>query len=123
MNDGDAVSLTSRNAEMGKKWEEIAQAKRDTLKLTIPNEWLIPENIKPPDNQLDVTRFPQESGWFSPKELEITSSSATDLLGKLATGEWSSEEVTSAFCKRASAAQQLVLWFLDILHTTILTLT
>jgi amidase len=90
------------------KWEEIAQQKRASLLYTIPNEWIIPDNIKPPDSQLDVTGFPQDSGWFTSKELEITSKSATDLLGKTTTGQWSAEEVTLAFCKRASAAQQLV---------------
>ena len=90
------------------KWEEIAQQKRAALRHTIPNEWVIPDNIKPPDSQLDVTGFPQESGWFTPKELEITSTSATGLLGKTTTGQWNAEEVTLAFCKKASAAQQLV---------------
>jgi amidase len=93
---------------MATKWEEIAQKKRAALLHSIPNEWIIPNSIKPPDSQLDVTSFPQESGWFTLKELEITSMSATDLLKKTTTGQWSAEEVTMAFCKRASAAQQLV---------------
>jgi amidase len=90
------------------KWEEIAQQKRAALLHSIPSEWIIPGNIRPPDSQLDVTGFPQESGWFTHRELEITSTSATQLLGKTTTGQWSAEEVTLAFCKRASAAQQLV---------------
>lgn len=93
---------------MAARWEEIAQKKRAELAYTIPNEWVIPDSIKPPESQLDVTTFPQESGWFTPKELEITAASATHILGKTTTGQWSAEEVTLAFCKRASAAQQLV---------------
>ncbi|QDS74838.1 hypothetical protein FKW77_002861 [Venturia effusa] len=89
------------------RWEEIAQKKRAELAYTIPNEWRIPDDIKPPDSQLDVTSFPEQSGWFTPKELEITSASATDILAKTTTGQWTAEEVTLAFCKRASAAQQL----------------
>jgi amidase len=106
--DGDFRSLTSRITDMVANWEEIAKEKRAALLYTIPNEWIIPDSIKPPESQLDVTGFPQESGWFTPKELEITATSATDLLTKTTTGQWSVEEVTMAFCKRASAAQQLV---------------
>lgn len=90
------------------KWEEIAQKKRAELAHTIPNEWVIPDNIKPPESQLDVTGFPEQSGWFTPRELEITSTSATEILAKTTTGQWTAEEITLAFCKRASAAQQLV---------------
>ncbi|RDI79023.1 ATP-dependent DNA helicase II subunit 1 [Venturia inaequalis] len=89
------------------KWQEIAKKKRAQLAYTIPQEWVIPDDIKPPETQLDVTAFPEQSGWFTPKELEITSASATNILAKTTTGEWSAEEVTWAFCKRASAAQQL----------------
>ena len=93
---------------MPEKWEEIAAAKREALLASIPKEWHIPADVKPPDSQLDVTTFPQESGWFTSKELEITSKSAAELVEKLAKGQWTSEEVTLAFCKRASAAHQLV---------------
>lgn len=90
------------------KWEEIAETKRAELAYTIPTEWVIPDNIKPPESQLDVTGFPEQSGWFTPKELEITSKSATEILAKTTTGQWTAEEVTWAFCKRAAVAQQLV---------------
>ena len=92
---------------MPEKWEEIAAAKREALLASIPKEWHIPADVKPPDSQLDVTTF-RGSGWFTPRELEITSKSATELIEKLAKGQWTSEEVTLAFCKRASAAHQLV---------------
>jgi amidase len=93
---------------MSKKWEDIAAGKRAALLSSIPKEWLIPANIKPPDSQRDVTGFPKDSGWFTEKELEVTSVSAVELLGKLRNGEWTSEDVTVAFCKRAAAAHQLV---------------
>lgn len=93
---------------MPEKWEEIGALKRKALLESIPKEWLIPGNIMPPDSQLNVMDFPEKSGWFTQKELEITNTSAVDLVQKLAKGEWSSEEVTLAFCKRASAAHQLV---------------
>jgi amidase len=93
---------------MPEKWEEIAASKRAALLASIPKEWSIPADIKPPDSQLDVTGFPKDSGWFTEKELEITSISAVELIEKLKNGEWSSEDVTAAFCKRAAAAHQLV---------------
>ena len=42
-------------------------------------------------------------------ECDITSNfDATALLQKLREGEWSAEQVTVAFCKRAAIAHQLV---------------
>jgi amidase len=93
---------------MPEKWEEIAAGKRAALLSSIPKEWLIPANIKPPDSQRDVTSFPKDSGWFTQNELDITSLAAVELLRRLVSAEWSSEEVTLAFCKRAAAAHQLV---------------
>ncbi|KAF1811872.1 amidase [Eremomyces bilateralis CBS 781.70] len=88
-------------------WEAIAAAKRKALSDSIPSEWRIPADIFPAETQEDVTGFPKSSGWFTEKELEITGSTATQLLQKLASGELKSEEVTKAFCKRAAAAHQL----------------
>lgn len=90
------------------KWERIAEEKRRALAASIPVAYRIPQHLIPPDSQLDVTPFPRESGWFSQKELDITDSTATQILQKIASKTWSSEEVTKAFCKRAAAAQQLV---------------
>lgn len=90
------------------KWEKISAEKRRALAEQIPLEHRIPPHLLPPDEQLDVTPFPRESGWFSKRELEITDSTASHILKKIASRTWSSEEVTRAFSKRAAAAQQLV---------------
>lgn len=89
-------------------WEKIAAKKRAALAEQIPLEYRIPSHLFPSDEQLDITTFPRESGWFTEKELEITESGATHILKKIASKSWSSEDVTRAFCKRAAAAQQLV---------------
>ena len=89
-------------------WETIAAQKRQALRASIPEEWVIPLDILPPDTQLDVTNFLKQSGWFNKRELEITSTPAPQLLVNIATGSWTSEEVTRAFCKAAAAAHQLV---------------
>lgn len=89
-------------------WEKVASAAKVALAESIPTEYRIPEDRLPPQTQLDVTVWPKASGWFSTKELEITDSTATNILAQIASGSWSSEDVTRAFCKRAAAAHQLV---------------
>ncbi|KAL2861175.1 amidase signature domain-containing protein [Aspergillus lucknowensis] len=88
-------------------WESIAANKRQALNDSIPPEWRIPPAIFPPEDQLDVTTFPRESGFFTDRELEITSTAAPAILSHLAAGEWTSEEVARAFCKTAAVAHQL----------------
>ncbi|KAF2654945.1 Acetamidase [Lophiostoma macrostomum CBS 122681] len=88
---------------MGQSWEEIAADKRARLAKTIPAEWKI-EELPTEDSVLD---FPRTSGLLSAEELEITGSSAVDLVAKLAKGQLKSVDVTQAFCKRAALAQQL----------------
>ncbi|KAI3336347.1 amidase [Xylariaceae sp. AK1471] len=92
---------------MGGLWESISAKKRQDLLNSIPSEWRIPSDLLPPESQEDVTSFPQSSGWFTQEELDITNSTALELLPRLASGELKSEVVTRAFCKRASAAHQL----------------
>ncbi|OCL12251.1 amidase [Glonium stellatum] len=89
------------------RWAKNATAKRAALLRSIPSEYRIPVDVFPPPTQLDVTKFPAESGWFTERELEITSTSAPSLLDKIAGSEWTAEEVTKAFSKRAAAAHQL----------------
>jgi amidase len=92
----------------GSTWEKVAAAKREALAESIPSQYRIPTHQLPPDSQLDVTTWPKQSGWFTPEELEITDSTASHILQKVASKTWSSVQVTQAFCKRAAAAQQLV---------------
>ncbi|ORY14143.1 acetamidase [Clohesyomyces aquaticus] len=92
---------------MAQKWNEIAAAKRGALSKSIPPEFRIPQHLLPPDTQLDVTSFPKDSGWFSEAELEITSSTCSAILEKIASQTWTAHDVTRAFCKRAAAAHQL----------------
>ncbi|KAI1293085.1 amidase [Xylaria venustula] len=93
---------------MGGTWEALAAKKRQDLLNSIPEEWRIPGHLLPPESQVDVSEFPESSGWFTREELDITNSTVVELLPKLANGSLTSEKVTRAFCKRASAAHQLV---------------
>jgi amidase len=90
------------------KWEKVAAAKCAALAEAIPKEFRVPQQQLPSEEQLDVTTWPKQSGWFSSEELDITDSTASQILQKVASKTWSSEKVTRAFCKRAAAAQQLV---------------
>ena len=86
-------------------WKEIADKKKKEQIDRIPKEWLISV-----DSELkDVRSVPHECGLLSARELEITELDNVEiLLHKLAEGEWSSVEVTTAFYKRAIIAHQLV---------------
>lgn len=92
---------------MNSTWEAISKAKREGLRASIPAEWVIPEKIMPPQTQADVTTFPSQSGWFTQRELAILSKNAIEILDRLSSGAWTSEEVTRVFCKAAAAAHQL----------------
>lgn len=85
-------------------WKVLAAKKRSSLEASIPLEWRA--KTLPTDDS--VMSFPRESGYLTPEELVITESSATELVQDLATGKLTSVAVTTAFCKRAALAHQLV---------------
>ncbi|PPQ91994.1 hypothetical protein CVT25_004650 [Psilocybe cyanescens] len=89
-----------------KHWKEIVAEKRERQAASVPKEWIL-TNL-PPKDALNVIDFPEKSGLLTEKELEITATHVDVLLEKLATGAWSSVEVTTAFSKRAIIAHQLV---------------
>ncbi|KAF2242516.1 amidase [Trematosphaeria pertusa] len=90
-------------------WEEIAAEKKKEQESRIPNEWKIPSNALPPPGTRDLRPWAQKSDLLSARELEITDEKydTTSLASAIATGMYSAEEVTTAFCKRAAIAQQL----------------
>ena len=92
---------------MSPTWRDLAAGKRRQQLESIPKDWII---TVPREDILDVTGIPSTC-WplLSTRELEITETEDVDiLLGKLAAAEWSAVEVTTAFCKRAVVAHQLV---------------
>ncbi|KAK8064621.1 fatty-acid amide hydrolase, partial [Apiospora phragmitis] len=95
------MSSTPRN------YKVIAAEKVAQRNSKIPQAWLIPpETFKDTTYLLDI---PTTCGVLSDIECEITSRyDATDLLAKLRDGEFTAEQITVAFCKRAAIAQQLV---------------
>lgn len=89
-------------------WKDISAKAVEKLENAIPAEWRIPKDKLPAEDVLDVTDFPAKSGLLTQDDIEITESFATEIVAKLAKGEWSAENVTRAFCKRAAIAHQLV---------------
>lgn len=95
-------------------WQDIGKRVQARLLDSIPEAWRVPTSKMPPSERLDVTAFAADSGLLTAKEITITASLATDIVGKIANGTWNSEEVTRAFCKRAAIAHQMVNCFLTI---------
>ena len=89
-------------------WEKIGKKAQAKLLDSIPSEWRISDDKLPSADQVDVTDFPATSGLLTKLEIEITGSLASDIVQQIAAGEWSAEDVTRSFCKRAAIAHQLV---------------
>jgi amidase len=89
-------------------WQTIAARKQAERTSKIPSEWIIPESLLPPPDQDCVQDFPSKSGFFTERELLITQSTASEVVVKIAAGEWTALEVAKAVCKRTSVAQQLI---------------
>ncbi|KAK5167344.1 uncharacterized protein LTR77_007043 [Saxophila tyrrhenica] len=88
-------------------WQDISTKAKEKLDASIPAEWRIKEDNLPPVDRKDVTGVPAECGILSDLELAITDSYATEIVQKVAAGEWKAEDVTRAFCRRAVIAHQL----------------
>lgn len=89
-------------------WTDIAAEKRVKRAEKIPEKWKIPTQLMPSEETQDVQEWPKESGFFTPDELLITESTASEVVSKIASGEWTSQSVMKAVCKRAAVAQQLI---------------
>jgi len=91
-----------------KDWESKAQKCRDILEESIPKQWLLPAQKLSSLPKHNVTRVPYDSGILSSEELQMTEQDASGLLAKYKAKEWTVEQVTTAFLKRATIGQQLV---------------
>ncbi|OAP65475.1 hypothetical protein AYL99_01447 [Fonsecaea erecta] len=97
-------------------WQTRVAQKRQQCQQAIPKEWQLSPDIfkmlafpldKNPNRLLDMD-IVKKSGILSEREISITEDyTVPELLAKLATGEFTSLEVTMAFSKRAAIAQQL----------------
>lgn len=88
-------------------WKPHVQQKRLEQHTLIPAEWRLPESMlaNPPPSSVDTIRA---SGLLSPDELAWTETTdIRELVSLISSRRVSSEQLTTAFCKRAAVAQQL----------------
>jgi amidase len=100
-------------------WQDICHFKRGLQAGNIPLEWRLPSLPTDYKSSLPIV---ESCGILTPEELEITNADAAVLVLGLQTGQLTSVEVTTAFCKRAAVLQQLTkccteLMFGDALET------
>ncbi|KAK8061223.1 hypothetical protein PG997_015444 [Apiospora hydei] len=111
------ASQHSASAEP-ESWQDKVARKRWSRQNDIPTAWALPESVLDslpalcdfPSTRLNLIAkdVPWLSGILTEREIEITEShTVTSLLEGLASGTFTSVEVTLAFSKRAAIAQQL----------------
>ncbi|KAK5057483.1 hypothetical protein LTR84_011483 [Exophiala bonariae] len=89
-------------------WEAKAEKARERLARSIAKEWLLDKSSCPSHGRLNVMDVPEESGRLSVEEILITNSDASGLVSKMEIGEWTAEQVTVAYLKRATIGHQLL---------------
>lgn len=94
------------------EWQTLVDEKRANLKARIPPSWVLPANITDMvDPMLNTNAFKllDSTTVLNPQEKQITEEyTATALIKLMCERKYTSVEVTTAFCKRAAIAQQLV---------------
>jgi amidase len=103
----------------------IALAKQKQQQDLIPTSWRLPPHLLPPPNgpspKTSFLNVPASCGLLSARELQITGTyDATALASGIRDRKWSSEEVVTAFCKRAAIAQQLANCLTEIMFDSAL---
>jgi amidase len=103
------------NAKPPASWTDLVAEKQKQCQQKIPEAWrLAPEHLAAFTSfgiDLIDANVCQKSGLLTESELDITENyTAKKLLQRLAAREISALETTTAFCKRAAVAQQVVRW-------------
>lgn len=97
---------------VGTNWQDLVATKKQECEQKIPTDWRLSADLLASAKQtprLIEADIPRRSGLLSELELDVTENyTASQLLVKLASGHVCSLDVTTAFCKRAAIAQQLV---------------
>lgn len=110
----DSAPSASKDQPASRPWQEIASEQQRLRDSQISKGWIL-ESL-PTESVANVMNAPYTCGLMTKKELALTEKDATDLLAMMARGELKSHDLTSAFCKRAAIAQQLV--SLSLFHTS-----
>lgn len=93
-------------------WQALVDQKLIDRASRIPPAWKLSSDLTElvrPDASTSAFDLLRRTALLSPREIEVTETySAESLVELLATRQITSLEVTTAFCKRAAIAQQLV---------------
>lgn len=89
-------------------WQKTAAMKRDKIFHKIPEEWVLPREIveKAKDRRKLTGSFIEEL--LDSRTRDITKLDSVELVDAVSNGSLTAGQVTSAFCKRAAFAHQLV---------------
>ncbi|KAH8697760.1 putative amidase [Talaromyces proteolyticus] len=88
------------------KWKLISTRARLNLWNSIPARWRLPSTLKIPDTNLQCVAL--HSGILTPKQIEVTELTTTELILRVHAASLTAVEITEAFCARAAIAHQLV---------------
>jgi amidase len=105
--------MSDAKVEGLQSWEIFGAKYKQSCFEKIPSEWRLPSQYLELSNSgnstANVLRIPRECGLLTSEEIELTENNdATSLLESLRSGQVTSLAVTTALCKRAAIAQQLV---------------
>jgi amidase len=106
------IGIVKQVLAMVTDWKSKAQTKREAILASIPSKWRL-DKIPTAEEQKDVTGAYIHQ-FLGKQEIDITETDAVGIADKIAAGEWTAVDVTTAFCHRASLAHQL----LNCLHET-----
>ncbi len=105
-------------------WQDLVAKKKKENQQKTPSDWYFSGDFA---HSLDAgplkrtnvfeLEVPKRSGILTSREIEITEAyTAVDLLARLAKGNYTALEVTTAFCKRAAIAQQLLSCLTEVFY-------
>jgi hypothetical protein len=84
-------------------WQSRTEAYKAAILSAIPEVWRLPPSFKVGS---DVRHAAEASGILTPEEVKLLAQDATSLAARIASGEISSLEATTAYCKSAAVAHQ-----------------
>lgn len=91
---------------MATNWQNISKEAQANLLQSIPPRWRIDATSY--DHLSDVTRVPLTCGLLSPRQIEITELTVTELAACIRSRALRATEILEAFVGRAAIAHQLV---------------
>lgn len=102
----EAVGVMANGNHATEPWKLTSLRAQKALRDSIPEKWRLPGHFETPET--DFQRAVLDCGILSPRQIELTELTASELLPLLHTGGLTASELTEAFCARAALSHQLV---------------